>query len=68
MHLMCFLPATKESVWMVLYFDAVDGVDGSDFLLDSSVLLVFMVASLFDRFKGSDVFHPGLPDLTGLNA
>ena len=38
------------------------------FLLDSSVLLVFMLAILFDRFKGSDVFHPGLHDLTGLNS
>ena len=38
------------------------------FLLDSSVLLVFMLAILFDRFKGSDVFHPALHDLTGLNA
>ena len=38
------------------------------FLLDSSVLLVFMLAILFDRFKGSDFINPGLHDLTGLNA
>ena len=30
MLLLFFLVATKESVWMVLYFDVVDGVDGSD--------------------------------------
>ena len=38
------------------------------FLLDSLVWLVFLLAILFDRFNGSDVFHPGLHDLTGLNA
>ena len=47
MHLMFFLVATKESVWMVLYFDAVDGVNGSD---------VFVGFLCFAGFHACDTF------------